>query len=100
MIKGTTPIHVFNIPLKASEIQNVEITYSQSDEVILQKGVADCIIEDDRITVKLTQEDTLKFNHKKKVQFQIRVLTVEGVAMSSRVMFMEAEQCLSNEELA
>lgn len=99
LIKGTTPTHVFKVPLESAQIQNVEITYSQSDEEAFRKGVSDCVIEDYKISVQLKQEDTLKLNHKKKVQIQIRVRTVNGEVMSSRVIQREVEQCLSGEVL-
>lgn len=99
MIKGTTPLHIFNVPIEASVISNVEITYSQADEVILKKGVSECLIEDNRIAVVLSQEDTLKFNHKRRVQIQLRVKTVDDKVLSSSVIQREIEQCLSGEVL-
>lgn len=99
MIKGTTPTHIFKIPLKADEIKTVEITYSQSDKEVLQKCTKDCLIEDEVISVMLTQEETLKFNHRYKVQFQLRILTTSNVALSSKVIHMDAEQCLSEDVL-
>lgn len=99
MIRGTTPTHIFKVPLKASEIKSVEITYSQSDKEILQKTTSDCVIEDELISTTLTQEETLMFDHKFKVQFQVRILTSAGIALASKVIHMNAEQCLSDEVL-
>ena len=99
MIKGTTPTHAFKINLEAKDINQVEITYSQNDVQILQKETGNCVIEDGCITTTLTQEETLKFDHRKKVQFQLRILTKEGKVLSTKVMQVDAEKCLSGEVL-
>lgn len=38
IIRGTTPYHRFILPLSAEDIETVYITYSQNDEVILDKS--------------------------------------------------------------
>lgn len=100
MIKGTTPTHVFMIPLLESEIKTVEITYSQDDKEILQKHTEDCVIEDGAVTVKLSQEETFAFDHKKRIQCQIRILTTSNEVQSSKVKLLTVEQCLSDEVLS
>ena len=90
IIRGTTPYHRFILPLSVEDIETVYITYSQNNEVILDKSnIADeFVIEDivkqteepteeideleeqeevevlpsSQLTLHLTQEDTLKFH--------------------------------------
>lgn len=97
--RGTTPYHVFTIPLSSDKLSKVYITYMQNDEVILDKTIEDITIEpvvqDENdeaaatdITIHLTQEDTLKFHfypaaEKNIAVIQIRVLTTEGEAYAS-----------------
>lgn len=112
--RGTTPYHTFILPLKAEDIEEIYITYLQNDEVILDKSASeiteiinisdlyenasieevpeelrDCMDEDAcRVTLHLTQEDTLKFKfhpaaEKNIAVIQIRVLMKDGEAYAS-----------------
>jgi hypothetical protein len=50
-------------------------------------------------TVKLTQEETLKFDSVQTVSVQVRVLTVGGDALASDIMRTTADRLLENEVL-
>lgn len=99
MIRGTTPTHIFNIPLDASLIKDVKITYVQGGEIVLERRAKDCEINGSTVTVQLTQEETFKFNCNKKVYFQVRVLTTGGEVVASRVISADVDMCLDNEVL-
>lgn len=99
MIRGTTPTHKFNIPFDTSLVDEVKITYAQDDEIILIKGTTDCTLLDNAIEVKLSQEDTFKFDHNKVVQIQIRILTIHGEALASVVEKIGVSKCLDDEVL-
>ena len=110
--RGTTPYHSFVLPLSLDSISELYITYLQNDEVILDKSLSDdsvSLIEvesnlenasmeeilteeseekETKVTVHLTQEDTLKFKfypaaEKNIAVIQIRVLTSDGEAYAS-----------------
>jgi len=106
--RGTTPYHSFILPLAASDIQEIYVTYLQNDEVILDKGKNDVDITDldmdtdnasmenleenegafSTVGIHLTQEDTLKFHFypaaiKNIAVIQIRVLDSNGEAYAS-----------------
>ena len=99
MIIGTTPHHIFNVPLTASEIAEVKVTYKQNGETILEKHTADCEIKDYMVTLRLSQEDTFKFSTKYAVELQIRVKTSGGDVASSHPIKISADMCLDNEVL-
>jgi hypothetical protein len=99
MIKGTTPTHTFNVPLSAENIKKVKITYEQDGTKVLTKRENDCDIEDCKVTVRLTQEETLKFNHEKLVSIQIRLLSTADDALTSYPFLINATECLDNEVL-
>lgn len=86
MIQGTTPTHTFNIPLDLSTVSNLSIVYAQHGAVILKKEKEDCTIAGNHLTLKLMQEETLKFDANAPVQIQIRILTAGGDALASDVM--------------
>lgn len=99
MIRGTTPIHTFTIPFDISLIKEVKIIYSQEDEQILCKRMEDCVLEGTVIKTSLTQEDTFKFDCKKPVQIQVRVLTIDHEVLASNIINVTVGKCLDDEVL-
>ena len=106
IIRGTTPYHRFILPLSAEDIETVYITYSQNDEVILDKSniadefeIANIVEETEepseeigeleeqeeeivevlpssQLTLHLTQEDTLKFHFYPAARKNIAVIQI------------------------
>ena len=99
MIRGTTPVHVFNLPFEANLIQEVRVTYAQSGEKVLEKTEADCTLEDKCIMVELTQQETLKFKARVNVEIQIKLLTTAGEVMASKIQTVSVDRCLNEEVL-
>lgn len=99
MIRGTTTTHTFNIPLSASDIKNVKITYSQGNDIVLSKKKDECTVSNKAVTVALSQEDTFKFDSSKNVKIQIRILTNNDKVLSSKIITVSIGACLDNEVL-
>lgn len=99
MIRGTTTKHIFNIPLEASDIKEVKITYSQNGKIVLSKKKNECTIGDNTIVVALSQEDTFKFDSSTHVNIQVRILTDKGSVFSSKIMSVGVGACLDDEVL-
>lgn len=97
MIQGTTPTHVFTLPFSTENLKEIRIIYAQDNNVILTKTAADCTLENDTATVKLTQAETLLFEARKHVQIQVRVLTAMGDALTSNIEHVSVGKCLDNE---
>lgn len=93
MIRGTTPTHTYNLPFDTALIDKIKITYAQNGVVVLTKEKADCKIDGNAVTVKLSQEDTLKFDASR-VQIQIRVLTTGGDAIASDIKIVSCSDVL------
>ena len=99
MIKGTTPTHIFTIPFDTSVLDKVKITYAQNDAIVLTKTTENCALEENKISVTLTQEDTFAFDHKKAVEIQLRVLTKNGEVLTSLPEKVGVAKCLDDEVL-
>ena len=99
MTRGSTPTHFFTLPFDVEMVKTVEITYKQNEELKLQKTNTDCALEGNTVSVKLTQEDTFKFDEKPLVKIQIRVLTLDGDVIPSEIMYATVKECLSDEVL-
>lgn len=93
MIRGTTPTHTYHMPFDTALIDKIKITYAQNGVVVLTKEKADCKIDGNAVTVRLTQEDTLKFDASR-VQIQVRVLTTGGDALASVIVTKPCEEVL------
>ena len=92
---GTTPTHTFTLPADlAGSVEKVRVVYAQGDKVILAK---DANIEGSEVFVELTQEETLKFSQKMRVEIQLRVLTDGGKALTSDIILKKPYECLENE---
>lgn len=85
MIRGTTPTHTFTLPFDVSEIKEIDVCYAQQGTIVLQKTFADCDAEGNKITIVLSQEETLEFRDNAGVQIQLRVLTKNNKALASRI---------------
>lgn len=77
-IRGTTPTVTFNLPFNVSTLNNVEVYFSQNDELLVEKGYDDCTMSGTTLVVPLTQDDTLLFDEDEKLQIQIRFLFTDG----------------------
>lgn len=100
MIKGTTPTHIFALPIDTAMIKTAEITYVQNGVIKLRKSLADCEIDNNDLSVKLTQEDTFLFADGSCVEIQLRVLTLSGDVLASNIMRVHCNKCLSCEVLS
>lgn len=85
MVRGTTPENIFKLPFILDDVKSLYVTYSQGDTVVLDKAIDDVIIDGNTITVRLTQEDTLKFSNAQ-VNIQIRFKTNQEKAMASNII--------------
>ena len=98
MFIPTTPTHIFELPLDISLLQEIEITYAQYDKPVLIKAKDQCEIEGNTVIVKLTQEETTKFDDSR-VNIQVRVLTTSGEVFASQKEHIFGKYCLSKEIL-
>lgn len=99
MIRGTTPTHTFTLPFETELIKELRISYKQCDEVIVEKNESDCTLTGKEITVKLTQEDTLKFNHERIVRIQLKALLLDGNVLASDIIRRGIGEVLNDEVL-
>ena len=113
IVRGTTPYHSFILPMAVESISELYVTYLQNGEVVLDKSTSDGNLELEnvdlstenanvenltdeeieidpscKLTIHLTQEDTLAFKffpaaEKNIAVIQVRVLDNNGEAYAS-----------------
>lgn len=88
MYRGTTPTLGFHIPYEAELVEGGYITIVQFGGVRLEKSLADegVTLEEGRITVTLTQEETLRLSASGSCRIQLRLMLHGGRAVASNVM--------------
>ena len=99
MIRGTTPTHTFNLELETRNIESIRITYKQGARVALEKTERDATMSGTTIKVKLTQKDTYKFQLNIPVKLQLKVKTVGGDVLASRINTISVAEILNEEVL-
>lgn len=99
LVRGTTPTHKFTLPFDTGIVKTVKVLYAQDDIVVLEKEGEACNCSGNTVTVKLTQEDTFKFDCNKFVQIQVRVITQDDNSLVSEVKCVSVAKCLEDEVL-
>lgn len=97
MIRGTTPTHTFKLPFDASQVKEAMVIYAQNDVEVFHKDTFDCTLNGKEISTTLTQDETFMLSHHSNVQIQLRVLTVDDVALASNVQVVSVQKCLNDE---
>lgn len=97
MIRGTTPTHTFQIPFNTNLLKEIRISYAQKDDVVVEKSTEDCKLDGMNITVKLTQEETLRFSENVMAALQLRVLLNDGNVLATPVLRLDVGELLQDE---
>lgn len=99
MYRGTTPTLTFTLPFECSTITLLNIAFSQQGKLVLEKELSDCAVEGNKLTVTLSEEDTLKFECLKMVDIQLRCGCGES-RLASQIISVCAERILKDGCLA
>ena len=96
MIRGTTPTLDFSLPFGTEQLAEAYVTIVQNGIVVIDKSLQQCILEDNVITIKLTQEETLQLQCQYIAEAQIRAKTIYGEVIASNVMRIPVERILKD----
>jgi hypothetical protein len=99
MIRGTTPTLTFTFPFEKDEIKSLSVVFVQCGLIRLEKTLKDVEIENNVLTVRLSQEDTLCYWDNHDIDIQIRAVTNEGEAFASKIITTTAERILKDGKL-
>ena len=96
MIRGTTPTLQFAFPFELNNVAELWVTLKQDNNIVLDKTLADCELNGAVLTLRLTQQDTLKLNAFLPVAIQIRIRTNDGNAVASNIITTSVGQILKD----
>lgn len=89
MVSGTTPTLIINANIGVDEIMEMWVTFSNTlYKELLTKKLSDCVIAENQLLLKLSQEDTISLNPNNseiEIYVQIRVLTKNDIAFASKI---------------
>lgn len=84
-VRGTTPTITFRLPFQTDQISDVEIYFAQKS-FLFQKDYEDCSFEENRLSVTLSQEETLMLDAGLSLRLQIRVVFTNGAIGATRIV--------------
>ena len=99
MINGTTPRHVFKLPFEAEYVEEIRITYSQNNKVLLAKKKKDCEFDGKKVKCYLSQQETFVFSSEYPVIIQMRIKFTDGQVIASKEIEVPGERTLNREVL-
>lgn len=94
--KGCTCKNTFPFPYAKEEVATIYITYQQDGETIIEKDIDNCEFAEGKVSVKLTQEESLKFNDDTIVKVQIRCRLNNGAVIKSNIMKSHTDEILKS----
>lgn len=96
MRQGTTPtIQITVNYIDLADMENIYVVFEQNG-YLLKKSMSDLKIENNVISVILTQEETLSFKNGN-CNIQLRMITYDGIAMASPIKTVNVYSVLNKE---
>lgn len=103
MIRLTTPRHQFSFPIDPSSYTGIRVTYTQNNEIILQKTEEDMTFENTETKhiayYRLSQEETSRFRSDVNVKIQVHVKDAEDNVYASDIIMLKVQEILDDEEM-
>lgn len=100
MIRGTTPTLEFVLPFDTDTLSEAHVTFAQQKKgVVLTKKLESCSCDGAKLTVKLTQAETLQLDCGCITEIQVRVRTKSGDALASDVIKVHTHRILEDGEI-
>ena len=100
MIRGTTPTNEFNVDTDFTMAVEMYISYGQKPdnedkyEPVIERILEDITVTPNKLTVRLTQEETLSLDADKGVGIQCRVKFADGSAYASKIIETTVEEII------
>lgn len=99
MIRGTTPTLEFELPFSTDTISEAFVTLAQNKAVVITRKLASCSCDGNKLTVQLTQEETLKLQCDCITEIQLRVRTINNDALASDIIKEQTYRILQDGEI-
>lgn len=85
--QGTTPTHKITTDVDLTDAKEIYVTYNQNSYNVVEKKSEDFDeLTSEYLALRLTQDETLRFNDRGKITIQVRAVFADGTALVSNVM--------------
>ncbi len=84
--RGSTPTIGYRLPFAADQLAEASIAVAQNGKLVLEKTMAECVLDGDIIAADLSQQDTLKLNDQYPADIQMRVRTLAGESLITEIV--------------
>lgn len=82
--RGTTPSFTFDLSVHLDSVEELNVTFTQLNTVVLEKNKENIIVLDENsIKVSLTEAETKLFSDKYEVECQFRIKYNNGAVITS-----------------
>lgn len=100
MYRGTTPTlnFLFDMDLEQLNIAAFYLSFKQGNEIVLEKELQDLEIDKNKVSIQLTQQDTLKMNANNVVYIQGRI-KVDNEAYATNIIKTTLSDILKEGEI-
>lgn len=99
MIRGTTPTHIFTLPFDSGQISQLRLTYSQDGATVFEKNETEVNLAGTQLEYTLAQTESLAFTEQKPVEIQLKIKTIDGAVVASKIMRTNVSTVLNEEVL-
>jgi hypothetical protein len=96
IFRGSTPTIYFDLPVDASLLQAIYITFAQNGVTVIEKTIADVTREGNTVACQLSQADTLALEGDSVVEVQLRWKMPGGNTMPTKPAFFEVGSILKD----
>lgn len=79
IVQGSEPTLTFTLPFQCSKVTSLFITfaqkktrYSEQSNPVFEKVLEDCSMDGDKVSVTLSEKETLSLDHRQNVEIQMR----------------------------
>lgn len=94
--KGCTGKNHFRFPYSGDEVAAVFITYTQNGNTVFEKTINDCSFSEGRVSVDLSQEETLMLTDQVAIKAQIRARLKNGKVTKSNIVEARTDYLLKD----
>lgn len=98
-MRGTTPHLTFTLPFDASMVAKAKLVIKQGDTLLLRKNTADCALQGNTLTARLSRAETLQLPEDERVFVQLEIETPVGDSLVTAPVTLYTGQLLDEEAL-
>lgn len=88
--RSTTPTIELSVPVATSTITKLSLVFVQDNNVVLKKALSDVVLGDHKVSVTLTQEETLVFKQGN-MAIRLKFKTTDGKVLASEKILTSVE---------